>query len=124
MYSAPHKVLVLEEVVVPAITTRIAVQWDTVWSNSTEVGRLIFVLENQRHFIEKVTFPLGLGGCIGVSQKRMVRLGETLGKRMEHVHRHIILYYARMRCVQENGINSEYQHMVLEYRAGKVGPKR
>ena len=63
-------------------------------------------------------------GFLGVSQKRMVRIGETLGKRMEHVQRHIILYYARMRCVQENGRNSEYQHMVLEHRAGKVGPKR
>ena len=30
-------------------------------------------------------------GCTGVSQKRMVRIGETLGKRMEHEQRYIIL---------------------------------
>lgn len=77
-----RKVLVLEAVA-PVITTRIAVQWDTAWAKSTEVGKgLIFVLENQRHFIKKVTFPLGLGRWQGVSQKRMVRIGETLGKRM------------------------------------------
>jgi len=50
VYSAPHKVVVLEEVVAPVITTRIAVQWDTVWSNSTEVGRTDFCLRKSKTF--------------------------------------------------------------------------
>lgn len=49
VYSAFQKVLVLEAVA-PVITTRIAVQWDTAWAKSTEVGRTDFCLRKSKTF--------------------------------------------------------------------------
>lgn len=81
---------VCEEVVAPVITVGLAVQWGIMWSESPEEGILIFVWENQRSFISKVTFCLGLEGRREVFQERVGRIEETLGKGTDHGQWHII----------------------------------